>query len=443
MASLALRLLVTAALLVPAAAAPPAGQNCTGDLVWSDCHTFCPNICGEPEPDGCVAACFEGCACPDDSWRKNADEDICYETADECPLGADHDEHGCSASAGYTWCEARRACVRLWERPCDCETRYDEQDNCVPENCISWFDGCNWCGLDWEAGEMWCTEMWCEVLDEPRCECDTLFDARGNCVETECAKWYDGCATCAVDWTAGELRCDEQPCGDQTDAARCLCDTMLDHNGNCIEAECANWNDGCNDCGVNWETGQLACTERACFTLNEPFCNSCESGLYDTYGFCVPSDCVNWYDGCNGCGVDWETRTFGPCTMRYCSDSEREEAYCSEFAEAEEDDAPTEPGGGTSKTKHSSRPSKQVATIGLVVVVVAAGLVLAALGFVAARVKMGLTPPDEDTPLSSEQPQYGGKKKMGSGDDDALELASGVLSKKAKGAPAAAEDECI
>ena len=29
--------------------------------------------------------------------------------------GADRDDHGCIASAGYTWSEARKDCVRLWE----------------------------------------------------------------------------------------------------------------------------------------------------------------------------------------------------------------------------------------------------------------------------------------------------------------------------------------
>lgn len=30
-------------------------------------------------------------------------------------VGADRDDHGCLASAGYTWSEALHQCVRLWE----------------------------------------------------------------------------------------------------------------------------------------------------------------------------------------------------------------------------------------------------------------------------------------------------------------------------------------
>lgn len=31
-------------------------------------------------------------------------------------VGNDKDEHGCLASAGYTWCEVQKDCIRLWEK---------------------------------------------------------------------------------------------------------------------------------------------------------------------------------------------------------------------------------------------------------------------------------------------------------------------------------------
>jgi len=33
-------------------------------------------------------------------------------------VGGDKDEHGCIGSAGYTWCEAKQKCLRVWEEPC-------------------------------------------------------------------------------------------------------------------------------------------------------------------------------------------------------------------------------------------------------------------------------------------------------------------------------------
>jgi hypothetical protein len=33
-------------------------------------------------------------------------------------LGGDRDEHGCIGSAGYSWCEAKQKCLRVWEEKC-------------------------------------------------------------------------------------------------------------------------------------------------------------------------------------------------------------------------------------------------------------------------------------------------------------------------------------
>jgi len=34
-------------------------------------------------------------------------------------LGGDKDEHGCIGSAGYSWCEAKQKCLRIWEEKCE------------------------------------------------------------------------------------------------------------------------------------------------------------------------------------------------------------------------------------------------------------------------------------------------------------------------------------
>jgi putative hemolysin len=36
-------------------------------------------------------------------------------------VGNDTDEHGCKASAGYSWCEAKQKCIRTWEENCTAE----------------------------------------------------------------------------------------------------------------------------------------------------------------------------------------------------------------------------------------------------------------------------------------------------------------------------------
>jgi len=33
-------------------------------------------------------------------------------------VGGDRDEHGCIGSAGYSWCEPKNKCLRIWEEAC-------------------------------------------------------------------------------------------------------------------------------------------------------------------------------------------------------------------------------------------------------------------------------------------------------------------------------------
>ncbi len=41
------------------------------------------------------------------------------ETSSDMLIGGDKDEGGCLIGAGYSWCEAKRKCLRVWEEPCD------------------------------------------------------------------------------------------------------------------------------------------------------------------------------------------------------------------------------------------------------------------------------------------------------------------------------------
>jgi len=38
--------------------------------------------------------------------------------ADKPLIGGDKDSHGCIGSAGYSWCEAKHKCLRVWEEKC-------------------------------------------------------------------------------------------------------------------------------------------------------------------------------------------------------------------------------------------------------------------------------------------------------------------------------------
>jgi hypothetical protein len=56
--------------------------------------------------------------CPDGNYAQRGD-DCEYLPCPEKIVGGDKDEHGCIGSAGYSWCEEKQKCLRVWEENCD------------------------------------------------------------------------------------------------------------------------------------------------------------------------------------------------------------------------------------------------------------------------------------------------------------------------------------
>lgn len=49
----------------------------------------------------------------------NADgQTFTEEIKEDMIVGGDKDEHGCIGSAGYSWCEEKQKCLRVWEENC-------------------------------------------------------------------------------------------------------------------------------------------------------------------------------------------------------------------------------------------------------------------------------------------------------------------------------------
>jgi len=48
-------------------------------------------------------------------------------------VGNDSDEHGCKASAGYSWCEIKQKCLRTWEEKCEEEKMVKKTEDTVKE----------------------------------------------------------------------------------------------------------------------------------------------------------------------------------------------------------------------------------------------------------------------------------------------------------------------
>lgn len=59
----------------------------------------------------CTGALFASCG--SSAGKKTETTEKTEKTA---IVGNDKDDHGCIASAGYTWCEVQKDCIRLWEK---------------------------------------------------------------------------------------------------------------------------------------------------------------------------------------------------------------------------------------------------------------------------------------------------------------------------------------
>ena len=59
----------------------------------------------------CAGALLTGCG---NGGKKEAETS--GRKGKEAVVGSDKDEHGCIASAGYTWSEVQKDCIRLWEK---------------------------------------------------------------------------------------------------------------------------------------------------------------------------------------------------------------------------------------------------------------------------------------------------------------------------------------
>lgn len=54
------------------------------------------------------------------------------EPTEETIVGNDVDEYGCKISAGYTWCEQKQKCLRMWEEACEDGVPVEAQAEIIP-----------------------------------------------------------------------------------------------------------------------------------------------------------------------------------------------------------------------------------------------------------------------------------------------------------------------
>ncbi len=107
----------------------PWEENCTTEQTTPTDGLPTDDLTGvQPDTD-------PSCTCPD-GYVKDGDacNPRCYYSTPPCMMpsimcspsttppgpivGNDRDAHGCIGSAGYSWCEAKRICLRPWEESC-------------------------------------------------------------------------------------------------------------------------------------------------------------------------------------------------------------------------------------------------------------------------------------------------------------------------------------
>ena len=198
-------------------------------------------------------------------------------------------------------------------------------DPVIPNNCTSWFDGCNTCSVVDGAAES-CTEKYCFQQGKPHCLSNAKPIAAGAL--EECGVWFNGCNDCKV--TNGKI----ETCSKKNaclEPAQAFCKEKRQITPvramQYYPQGCKTWFDGCNTCntpvaGRN-QGKPFKCTKNFCKSFSMPMCA-------DYYR---KDECIEWFDGCNTCEIfNFDAPTWY-CTKRHCNrcencDNEYKQAYC-------------------------------------------------------------------------------------------------------------------
>ena len=212
--------------------------------------------------------------------------------------GSQLDIHGCVSDGGYSWCESTQECIRQWITPC--QDKYTDCNDCLQRQ---------------RNGENIACPISCDNImiqnpcslgcpppvpcPAPGPNCNYIPPLVDNCGCT------NGCGSMnchPIDIIPSEIFSGEnEVCGGYMPANMvhrclpglecvnvmgpmivdapgkckrlCLKDSLQrDQYGNCVEANCRSWFDGCNNCLVG-ENGQLGCSERFCQNPTTAHCN--------------------------------------------------------------------------------------------------------------------------------------------------------------------------
>lgn len=106
-------------------------------------------------------------------------------------IGGEKDKHGCLSAAGYTWCESKQRCLRVWEEGCSSTETAGERECLTDDDCVR--GGCS--GTICQSKDAKPIFTTCEWL--PEYACYKKIDC--SCIDGKC-RWgiteeFDDCVS--------------------------------------------------------------------------------------------------------------------------------------------------------------------------------------------------------------------------------------------------------
>lgn len=181
----------------------------------------------------------------------------------------------------------------------------------IPENCTTWFNGCNDCVVK-NGLNIFCTVAHCENREESYCK---EFETPE--IPDMCKIWFDGCNTCTREEAGEIMACTEMACVEQKSPE---CREYFSEQAS-VPKNCKVWFDGCNTCSRSEENGEMGCTLMVCADEQKPECRE----YFKEQIFCT-EEAKECSDGSfvsrnseNNCEFDPcpNERTVKPCTREY------------------------------------------------------------------------------------------------------------------------------
>lgn len=212
------------------------------------------------------------------------------------PIGGDKDEHGCLIAAGYSWCDAKQKCLRIWEEGCPGNENYCQADadcipkpECHPTSCINKEFEANY-----EKPQV-CTDIYMVNAAYNKEDC--------VCVNNACINKKANCGDCPLLAPPAPGWCNDgeivsggvNNCGCQLPPTCVQKDEMTEE---LCDASKGNWNECSNKCELeNQGNEDVVCTsqcEALCecgglvgFRCPEGYSCILPSGVSDAFGYCA------------------------------------------------------------------------------------------------------------------------------------------------------------